>query len=113
MSFVVSLLGLHCTQHLPSNPWFLRVCCTSQLKTLRVKENLLVTSNFSFPHSVFYPFREFSDLSIKFEIVVCKLHQFGSLKFDVWERVNDLDKNKSHIGLLKILWENEIICLGF
>ena len=30
-----------------------------------------------FPHSVFYPFGELSAIFIKFEIVVCKLFQFG------------------------------------
>ena len=32
----------------PNKPWFLRVCSTSLLKTLREKEKLLVMSNFSF-----------------------------------------------------------------
>ena len=63
----------------PNNPWFLHVCRTSLLKTLWEKEKLLVTSNFSFSHSVFYPFGEFSVIFIKFEIVVCKLSQFGSI----------------------------------
>ena len=36
----------------------LRVCSTSLLKTLLEKEKLLVTSNFFFSHSVFYPFGE-------------------------------------------------------
>ena len=36
-----------------------------------------VTSNFSFTHSVFYPFRELSDIFIKFKIVICRLFQFG------------------------------------
>ena len=40
------------------------------------KEKLLVTSDFSFPHSVFYSFWEHSAIFIKFEIVVCKLFQF-------------------------------------
>ena len=40
----------------PNKPWFLRVCSTSLAKTLWEKEKLLVTSNFSFSHSVFYPF---------------------------------------------------------
>ena len=40
------------------------------------KEKLLVTSNFSFSHSVFYTFWELSDIFIKFKIVVCKLFQF-------------------------------------
>ena len=39
----------------PNKPWFLRVCSTSLLRTLWKKEKLLVTSNFSFSHSVFYP----------------------------------------------------------
>ena len=74
-----------------NKPWFLRVCSTSllknavgkgeiarnKLKTLQEKEKLLVTSNFSFSHSVFYPFEELPFIFIKFEIVVCKLCQFG------------------------------------
>ena len=61
----------------PNKPWFLRVCRTGLLKTLQEKEKLLVTSNFSFSHSVFYPFQKLSIIFIKFEIVVCKLFQFG------------------------------------
>ena len=49
------------------------------LKTLQEKEKLLVTSNFSFSHNVFYPFQELSAIFIKFEIVVCKLFQFRSV----------------------------------
>ena len=63
----------------PNKPWFLRVCSTILLKTLREKEKLLVTSNFSFSHSVFYPFGELNAIFIKFEIVVCKVFQFGSV----------------------------------
>ena len=63
----------------PNKPWFLRVCSTSHLKTPWEKEKLLVTSNFSFSHSVFKPFRVVSAIFIKFEIVVCKLFQFGSV----------------------------------
>ena len=40
----------------PKKPWFLRVCGTSLLKTLWEKEKLLVTSNFSFSHSVCFSF---------------------------------------------------------
>ena len=61
----------------PNKPWFLRVCSTSLLKTLWEKEKLLITSNFSFSHSVFYLFRTLSAIFIKNEIVVCKLFQFG------------------------------------
>ena len=44
----------------PNKPWFLHVCITSLLKTLWEKEKLLVTSNFPFSHSVFYPFEDLS-----------------------------------------------------
>ena len=72
----------------PNKPWFLRVCSADLLKTLWEKEKLLLTSNFSFSHSVFYQYGELSAISIKFEIVVCKLFQFGRvLNFVVWERV--------------------------
>ena len=70
----------------PNKPWFLRVCSTSLLKTLREKEKLLVTSNFSFSHSVFYPFKELSTIFIQFKIIVYKLSVWKSLKFAVWER---------------------------
>ena len=60
----------------PDKPWFLRVCRTSLLKTLWEKEKLLILSNFSFSHIVFYPFGELSAIFNKFEIVVCKLFQF-------------------------------------
>ena len=52
-----------------NKPWFLRVCRTSLLKTLREKEKLLVTSNFCFSHSVFYPFEKLSAIFIQFEIL--------------------------------------------
>ena len=61
----------------PNKPWFLRVCRTSLLKTLWEKEKLLVRSNFSFSHSVFYLFWGLSAIFIKFKIVVCQLFQFG------------------------------------
>ena len=63
----------------PNKPWFLCVCSTSLLKTLREKKKLLVMSNFSFHLSVFYPFRQFSAIFMKFEIIVCKLFQFGTV----------------------------------
>ena len=43
-------------------------------------------SNFSFSHSVFYPFGELSTTFIKFENFICKLFQFG--------RVNNLSFGK-------------------
>ena len=72
------------------------VCSKSLLKMLLEKEKMLVMSNFSFSHSVFYPFGELCAIFIKFKIVICKLYQFGSLKFVVWERV----KNQSCYLLL-------------
>ena len=72
----------------PNKPWFLRVCGISLLKTLRETEKLLVTSNFSFSHSVFYLFEEISSIFNEFEIVICKtLSVWKSPKFVVWERV--------------------------
>ena len=40
----------------PKKPWFLRVCSTSLLKTVREKEKLLVMSNFSFFPQCFLAF---------------------------------------------------------
>ena len=74
----------------PNKPWVLCVCSTSLLKTLWLMEKLLVTSNFSFSNSVFYPFVELSAVFIQFEIVVCKLFQF--------ERVQNLSFGKGLKG---------------
>ena len=83
------LISLFCyVNPFPNKPWFLRVYSTSLLKTLWEKEKLLVTSNFSFSHSVFYLFEELSAIFNKIEIVVCKpLSIWTSLKLAVWERV--------------------------
>ena len=62
-----------------NKPWFLCVCIICLLKTQWEKEKLLVVSNFSFSHSVFYLFQKLSAIFIKFEIVVCKLFQFGRI----------------------------------
>ena len=67
----------------PNKPWFLRVCNTSLLK--------------AFSHSVFSPFIEIVDIFIKFEIVVCKLFQFGS----VWNLLFGK-------GLRKLAWLSRI-----
>ena len=50
----------------PNKPWCLHVYSTSLLKTLWEKEKLLVASNFSYSHSVFYPFGELPAIFIKF-----------------------------------------------
>ena len=64
----------------PNYPLFSHVCSTTILKTLWEKEKLLMTSNFSFSHSVFYPVIELFAVFIKFRIVVCKLFQFGRVQ---------------------------------
>ena len=74
----------------PNKPWLLRVCGTSLLKTLRRKEKLLIISNFSFSHSVYYPLGELSAIFIKSKN--CRLQALSiwkSLQFVVWERVKD------------------------
>ena len=43
---------------------------------MREKEKLLVTSNFSFSHGVFYPYGELTAISMKCEIGVCQLFEF-------------------------------------
>ena len=73
----------------PNKPLFFCVCRTSLLRTLWEKKKLLVTSNFSFSPSVFYPFGELSTIFIKSEIVIHKLFQF--------ERVNNLLFGKGSI----------------
>ena len=68
----------------PNKPWFLRACITSLLKTHLEKEKLLVTSDFSFSHSVFNPFGEFCAIFIK----NCRLQTlllWKSFKLVVWE----------------------------
>ena len=67
----------HVLNPFPNKPWFLRVCSTSLSKTLWEKKKLLVTSNFFFSRSVFYPFRKLSAIFVKFKTVVCKFFQFG------------------------------------
>ena len=61
----------------PNIPWFLGVCSTSLLKTPWKKEKLLVTSNFSFFHSVFYLFGEFLSFSLN-----SKLSSANSFSFE-------------------------------
>ena len=61
----------------PNKPWFFRICSTKLLRTLWKKEKLLITRNFSFSDSVFYPSGKLSGIFIKFEIFVCKLFQIG------------------------------------
>ena len=98
------------------SPGFLRVCSTSLLKTRWEKEKLLVTSNFSFSHSVFHPFqRTFCDFRETQNCSLQTLSVWKSLKFVVWERVKhdkiNPDLNKPWFllvciaSLLKTLWK--------
>ena len=74
----------------PNKPFYLCVCSIILLKTLWEKKKLLVASNFAFSYSIFYLFGELSAIFINFRIIVCKLFQFESIKFVVWERVRIL-----------------------
>ena len=60
--------------------FYLSAVLVSLLKTLWEKEKLLVTSNFSFAHSILYPFEELSAICIKFKIVIYNLFQFEKSK---------------------------------
>ena len=71
----------------PNKPWFLHICSASLLKTLWEKENLLITSNFSFSHSVFYPFGELPTIFIKLEKVVLKTLSLEKFEICRLERV--------------------------
>ena len=79
----VAELWFFCTALLlnpfPNKPWFSHVCSRSLLKTLWEKEKLLITSNFSFSHCVFYPFEGLSAIFIKLKVVVCKPFEFGRI----------------------------------
>ena len=67
-----------------NKPWFVHVCSTSHLKTLWEKEKLLVTSNFSFSHSVFKCFENPPQLSSNsklssansFSLEECNIHTY-------------------------------------
>ena len=92
----------------PNKPLVLRVCNTSLLKTLWEKEKLLVTSNFSFSHIVFFfPLGKLSAIFILFKIVVCKPFQFGRVK-NVWFGKGLMDLGPVSISILK-----NILCLFF
>ena len=84
----------------------------SLLKTPREKEKVHVTSNFSFSHSVFYPFGELCAIFIKFKMVVCKLSVWKSLKFVVWEKVLDQgNQTREDKCIGTILWQEGALTL--
>ena len=83
----------------PNKPLFLRFSSTSLLKIQWEKEKLLVTSNFSFCHGVFYQCLELSAFFIKFEFCCLQtLSVWKSLKFVIWERVKNIFGRKKMLA---------------
>ena len=62
-----------------TSPGFYVSAVQSFWKQLWEKEELLVTNNFSFTRSVFYPSEALSATFIRFEIVIWKPFQFGKV----------------------------------
>ena len=90
----------------------LHVSSTSLLKTLWEKEKLLIMSNFSFSHCVFYPFRELSAIFMKYEYVVCKPFQFRRVQnLPFGKELNRFQNVVCHKNrkISKTLWEKENI----
>ena len=81
----------------PSNPWFLRFCSSSLLKNTMVKGESARDEQFLLFSVCFHIFKELSSVAIKFEIVVCKLLQFG--------RVHNLSFGK---GLMLLHCQNTV-----
>ena len=71
-----NILHFGLTQTLSQTSPVLHVCSTSLLKTPWEMDKLLVMSNFSFSHSIFYQFEELFAIFIKFENVICTFFQF-------------------------------------
>ena len=87
-SYDQQLLKVECTRYdmldvnsFPNKPWFSRVCNVSLLKTLWKKEKLLVMSNFSFSHCVFFPFWKLSAIFIIFELLSANSFSFKESQF--------------------------------
>ena len=68
------------------------------LKTLWEKQKLLITSNFSFSHTVFYPFwRTFRHFHRIWDCRLQALSVWEGLKFIVWEKVKKKNVHFSEI----------------
>ena len=80
----------------PNKPWMLRVYSTSLLKTLWEKEKMLVTSIFSFPHSVFYSMKKKIIILATFNL--SSVNAFNSVMFKILlfgkERVKSTRQHK-------------------
>ena len=100
----------------PNKPWFLCICSTSLLKTLWEQKKLLITSNFSYSHSVFQLFGELSTIFIEFKNC-CRqtLSVWKGLKFAIWEWVKSYHCNSSYCSCLSWIlpvldWGSEVSC---
>ena len=87
----------------PNKPWFLLVCSRSLLKTLREKEKLLIMSNFSFSHSVFYLFGELSASSTNLKLLSANSMSLEESKICCLEK----GKQPKQRCLLKTIFKSE------
>ena len=86
----------------------LHVCSTSLLKTLWEKEKLLVTSNFSFSHSVSYPFGELSAIFIILKFSSANSFSLEESKICRWESVK---KKTAYLWMYKkIIEQVKMVC---
>ena len=83
----------------PNKPWFLVSAVQAFGKHCGKKEKLLVTSNFSFSHRVFYSFGELSHTFIKLKIV-SSANSFSLGGSKIWERVNSFNTKRTNRHLL-------------
>ena len=84
----------------PNNPLFSLVCITNHVQKLWEREKLLILSNLSFSHSVFYPFGELS--AIFYQIQNCLLQTLSvwkSLRFVIWKGIKKRN-NESPMKLI-------------
>ena len=80
----------------PNKPLFLHVSSTSLLKTLWEIEKLVITSNFSFFHNVFYPLENSLPFSSKLELSSANIFHLEESKICSWERVKIRGKSELH-----------------
>ena len=83
-----SFFNKWCFNPFPNKPWFLRVCSTSLLRTLREKEKSLVMSDFSFSHSVFTCLENFLAFSSNLKLLSANPFSLEESEICHLERVN-------------------------
>ena len=81
----------------PNKPWFSRICSKNLSKTLWEKEKLLVMSNFSFYHSVFYRFGELSAISLNLKLLSANSFSFFFGKELKMDHVGSKTRSVGHI----------------